>query len=864
MLSFLVMIMSLMSTGYTINRPVYKVVLTQKGYAQFIQYDVDTPPLREFTFCTWIRVYELVNDQTIFSYIAQGNNRVIRLWLDSGGHHIKLSINGREATGTHVDIVRDVWKHVCLSYQSDFGAWALYIDARLVSCEASQSLHGYVLPGSGSVIIGYGTANTGAPNGLEGEIFGANMILKSTIERNVTIRNDPMKRQRHFFKNKLKDYKKSVDYIVLSNLHTEEVHNNFEMSPRIPISNFSQNYIRFSTPNSFIVHKIGSNLADNAQKKLKSHDTTIARDILDFTANDKELTTFWNVLHKEEPTKFSSPLIEKTTISSLGSALVPKISEFETPPPPTASNKNVFVKSSEVKKPAVFQSLYKISEDLGDKTQFGKKGTDEISEVETPPPPDKSNKVYGQWTSSKFANSVLNYLKSINFHKKEHKKVPATIPLTKVLDNFPYASEFKLTKIRPPLQFRRSLIEKRFDSSRDPQINVQILEDDLRSSISKSHAKTKVKNVEITSRGDSKKNDHRKYRQVNTHQFLDSKNSSEDDLTPKSFSLRDETQKYSPKATLEHSNLLSILPFLKSLEYFVDDSQNTESMTVVNSDDMYSKSLSNRNKWHNVKTYSNDYTPRHINMDSENEHNELKRQIAIENNKSHPSIRLKYKPESRKIVKTEDPVIIKGRELAQEISNQSNSNQESISIIKYNHGYLPGHNKKIKMDDKFNSIINGNTKIISQSGNNFDKQVKLGNALNERHVIGNTEEQKKQSFVGGDESIPDINKYRSDIDNESIAAVPPSLGPRICKDIELYERVLYVKPDESIDITNILSPVKLKNVGIEFITQNYKKCSLADSSLEENQMLFIDWSKTPVRLFGGAYAKTTTDLCGFF
>ncbi|CAH2226735.1 jg17994, partial [Pararge aegeria aegeria] len=60
---------SLVNLSFCINRPVFKIVLTQKGFAQFLQYDVETPPVREFTFCTWLRVFDLSHDQSVFTYV---------------------------------------------------------------------------------------------------------------------------------------------------------------------------------------------------------------------------------------------------------------------------------------------------------------------------------------------------------------------------------------------------------------------------------------------------------------------------------------------------------------------------------------------------------------------------------------------------------------------------------------------------------------------------------------------------------------------------------------------------------------------------------------------------------------------------
>lgn len=658
------------------------------------------------------------------------------------------------------------------------------------------------------------------------------MILTSTIKRKITIQNDPVKQQRYYFKNKSMGIKESKDFRTISDLLPEEIHNNFEMTQLSPFGNLSQNYIKFRTPNSFIAHKVG--IVDSTPNKILSQYKSITRDVSDFSVNEKKHKSLFNhVFSNENSRNFSSEIRiktpqmrTKTAISSLDNINIPKISEFETPPPPTSMNQNMF---------------YEPSTSIG-KSWWGNIVTDTIANVEMPPPPVKNNNVYGQWTNSKFADTVLNYLKTNNFYKKEHKEVPATIPLNKVLDNFPYASEFKQIILNPPIEFSRPFVQKTFHiSKKEPQINVQILEDDLRSLILHSHAKTETKNVEITNRGKTS-HDKLKYRHMYTKEFVDVKSSSENDYKPESFLVN---QKYSFPSTLRDSNLLPILPFLKPSVQFVQDSQDIESKKIDKSVDMYTKSLSNRNKWHNVKLYSNDYTPRLIDLDAEYDENEFKRQETTKNN-SKPSITSKYKPEEHLFLNTK--VIINGKDLALGVSNDSD---------------LPVHRKKIKKNDKLLPIKDGNTRIVTETVENFDKHVKLGNALNERHLIGNNEAQKYLSFVGGNELIPDINKYRSDIDNEKWP-VPPSLGPKICKDVELYERVLYVKPEESIALTNILSSLNLKNSAIEFITQNYKRCSYTGSSLNVSQSFFINWNETPVKLFGGAYVKATIDFCGFF
>lgn len=696
---------------------------------------------------------------------------------------------------------------------------------------------------------------------MEGEIFGANMILTSTIERNYTIKNDPLYGQKRFRKNQMKNGDNHMNYIILSDLQTGELKNNFETTAS-PVTNATKSFIKFKTPHSFIEHVVGYDFSSKKPTLLEE------KDYLGLSMTEKNQPAdglnFWNINKNEHSGKYNVPFKNKSQTQVVESSTPLMLSEYETPPPLPAFSyldKTLDIESSP---PEPYK--FAAGTEPGKSRKSSKKHVETISEVETPPPVDKNTKVYGQWTSSKFAGSVLNYLKNIQFRTREQKKVPQTIPLTKISDSFPYSSDFKVVKVRPALQFqRRNLVEKQFETSkRSPQINVQILEEDIRNNILKTHAQTQPKHVEITSRGvRNKKQERRFYRNVESQDTNESFESTES-IHTSNYELPKKRKPNTADITLQTNNLLSILPFLKSLEYFVENSQRQDMSKPEKEPDMYTKSLSTANKWHNVKSYSNDYTPREIKLDTEDGRGAIEDKIA-QVNKRHPTIRLNYKHDNQKLFPyKEDKSILKGRELAMEVSNQSDYNRDSISILKYNHGFLPGHTKKTKATDKFSGTQRSKDRKIERQSD-FNKNVKIGNALNERHIIGINEEQNKKSFVGGLDIIPDINKYRSDADSEGTdTAIPGSLGPRICRNLELYDRVLYVQSDESIDMTHILSPVRVKNIGIEFIVQNYKKCSLEESDLQNNAMLFIDWSKTPVRLFGGSYPKKTTDLCGFF
>lgn len=66
---------------------------------QFLQYDIVTPPLTEFTFCTWIRVYDLAGDQSIFTYVGKFSQITQIVFINSTcheGRNKNCHYNGKE------------------------------------------------------------------------------------------------------------------------------------------------------------------------------------------------------------------------------------------------------------------------------------------------------------------------------------------------------------------------------------------------------------------------------------------------------------------------------------------------------------------------------------------------------------------------------------------------------------------------------------------------------------------------------------------------------------------------------------------------------------------------------------------------
>ncbi|XP_048004484.1 uncharacterized protein LOC125240575 isoform X2 [Leguminivora glycinivorella] len=184
---------------------------------------MDVPPLSELTLCVWVRVTSVESDQSIFTYVGADDKRIMRLWLDSGGRRLRIALeDDRVAGSAAVEFAAGAWRDVCVSYQSDHGVWAMYVDAKLISCQGSRYLRGFEFPGKGRLIIGYGTSEKGLPTGLTGEIYGASMLSLSTIERNITIdpnnwnRLEPRLKNQHISN-------EGDQYIVLGDLQNDDI-----------------------------------------------------------------------------------------------------------------------------------------------------------------------------------------------------------------------------------------------------------------------------------------------------------------------------------------------------------------------------------------------------------------------------------------------------------------------------------------------------------------------------------------------------------------------------------------------------------------------------------------------------------------
>ncbi|KAG5899333.1 hypothetical protein JTB14_029284 [Gonioctena quinquepunctata] len=165
-------------SGYTIN----KVVLTQRGYIQFLKYITEVPPLTDYTFCIWLRSHNLTHSHPILSYSKHEEERLIRVWIGPHGKNIHLEILNQPVFEVPINIEENHWNHICQSWSSQQAAWHLYFNGKLKSSGYMPKLRGSVIKGEGDIVVGqeYTDFDKGLNDGIEGDIFGFNFVLASS------------------------------------------------------------------------------------------------------------------------------------------------------------------------------------------------------------------------------------------------------------------------------------------------------------------------------------------------------------------------------------------------------------------------------------------------------------------------------------------------------------------------------------------------------------------------------------------------------------------------------------------------------------------------------------------------------------
>ncbi|KAK5646905.1 hypothetical protein RI129_005369 [Pyrocoelia pectoralis] len=157
------------------------VSLTQEGYIQFLRYMVDVPVINEFTFCIWFKSRNLTYAHPLLSYSEDEKTRYIRSWISPYGKEVNLAIMEKQVFTIVSNFRKKKWYHLCQSWESSKGYWSYFLNGKLVLANYEPKLQGVQIPKGGDIVVGqeYTDFDKGLDDGIEGDIFGFNMVLSS-------------------------------------------------------------------------------------------------------------------------------------------------------------------------------------------------------------------------------------------------------------------------------------------------------------------------------------------------------------------------------------------------------------------------------------------------------------------------------------------------------------------------------------------------------------------------------------------------------------------------------------------------------------------------------------------------------------
>nr|XP_012135862.1 PREDICTED: uncharacterized protein LOC105661903 [Megachile rotundata] len=167
-----------------IQTPMHMAQLTQKGYIQFLRWELPVPEITEFTFCLWVQSNDLTHPHSIFSYSKNERERLVRSWISPKGRSVHLEIGGKQVVASATEIREKRWYHVCLSWENRVGLYGLWINGQLWARGQSDETVGHVIPSGGDIVLGqeYTDFDKGLEEGIEGSVLGFNLLLASAFD----------------------------------------------------------------------------------------------------------------------------------------------------------------------------------------------------------------------------------------------------------------------------------------------------------------------------------------------------------------------------------------------------------------------------------------------------------------------------------------------------------------------------------------------------------------------------------------------------------------------------------------------------------------------------------------------------------
>ncbi|XP_035723387.1 uncharacterized protein LOC118442182 [Vespa mandarinia] len=166
------------------SSPLHMILLTQKDYIQFLRWELPVPNIEEFTFCLWLRSDNFTRPHSIFSYSKNEKDRLIRAWISAKGRRVHLEIGGIKVFEETIIFKENRWYHICQSWENRLGRFALWLNGRIKVQGYSEKTVNHVVPEGGDIVLGqeYTDFDKGLEDGIEGSIFGFNLLLKSAFD----------------------------------------------------------------------------------------------------------------------------------------------------------------------------------------------------------------------------------------------------------------------------------------------------------------------------------------------------------------------------------------------------------------------------------------------------------------------------------------------------------------------------------------------------------------------------------------------------------------------------------------------------------------------------------------------------------
>ncbi|XP_026673661.1 uncharacterized protein LOC113464971 [Ceratina calcarata] len=148
----------------------YKIVMKQQLYFEYVHYKTELPDMKEFTLCMWAKFYNHTNDHPLFSYAVGDQPRGILSWVANSARssYFMMNVDGHNLYRLNYPLRLNKWYHSCQSWNGRTGEWQIWVNDERVGRGFNNRLVGHVIKGGGIAITGQEQRQLGG-GFLEGE-----------------------------------------------------------------------------------------------------------------------------------------------------------------------------------------------------------------------------------------------------------------------------------------------------------------------------------------------------------------------------------------------------------------------------------------------------------------------------------------------------------------------------------------------------------------------------------------------------------------------------------------------------------------------------------------------------------------------